>query len=379
MRIDLPGEHPLGKDPKQGGLLRPHPVVSGLCDALRLAALVHVEPAALDGKFRPVDVEAQGGPGERQHKIANFEEAAFPADRGPLGVLCRERAVERSGDSVREKQIALERQRNGGGPARRLRLGANPADYRHGHFIAQRPERESQAIPPQIPQATERLQRAVRPGHGRKKFRVLRKTELRGDVPEGAQALPFIEHGAHPLQTPAVHEHDAVHVLDAVAGARRDDLLHLRRRAPGRLLRQHVLAGLGRADGPLGSDSRRERNINGVDVRPGQQCLVAADRDGNLRMRHLRLTFGDERSRARRVATGHGDQRGVAGVADSLPVFARDIRSSQNTPATKRMAHRAIKKRLRPVGNNRRHPGTDFLPAQAKPLSAAAPPSASPP
>src|SRR5262245_38242759 len=98
-----------------------------------------------------------------------------------------------------------------------------------------------------------------------------------------------------------------------------------------------MLAGLRGADHPFLADARWQGDIHGIDVPALEQLLVAAAGNGGGGEGDVSLAFVDEAMGAVVVATGHGDQDGVPRVADRLPVLARDVRGSQDAPATERM------------------------------------------
>ena len=79
-----------------------------------------------------------------------------------------------------------------------------------------------------------------------------------------------------PRRVLAVHER--LHQQDARLPAGVDHPLRLGRGHRERLLAQDVLAGPGRRDRPLGVEVVRQRDVDGVDVRVGQQRLVRAVR-----------------------------------------------------------------------------------------------------
>lgn len=80
------------------------------------------------------------------------------------------------------------------------------------------------------------------------------------------------------LQTTAVHEHDTVHELDAMGLANIEDLLNIGGRQGCWLFRKDVLAMFGSRNYPLLAKSRRQRDINRIDVLALQKSLVRTQR-----------------------------------------------------------------------------------------------------
>ena len=107
-----------------------------------------------------------------------------------------------------------------------------------------------------------------------------------------------------------------------------------------RLLAQDVLARLGRAEDPLLANAGRQRHVDGIDVAAVEQFLVTAAGGGCRRERDVGLAFVDELLGTAAIAAGDGDQRGVPGVADRLPVLAGDVGRAEDSPAAKWLRHR---------------------------------------
>ena len=80
------------------------------------------------------------------------------------------------------------------------------------------------------------------------------------------------------LQPTAVHEHDTIHELDAMGLANIEDLLDIGGRQGCWFFREDVLAMLGSRNNPVLAESRRQRDINRIDVLALQKSLVRTQR-----------------------------------------------------------------------------------------------------
>ena len=138
---------------------------------------------------------------------------------------------------------------------------------------------------------------------------------------------------AQTLQATTVHEHDAIHELDVMFLTRGDDFGDVSGSAADGFFNEDMLAGLRGADDPFFAQSRGQRDVNGINVPAGEQRFVVVHRLRHDRMRRAGLAFGDERLRPRKVAAGHGDEGGVSGITNGLPVLAGDESGAENAPA----------------------------------------------
>ena len=103
-----------------------------------------------------------------------------------------------------------------------------------------------------------------------------------------------------PLRLRMVPPHERLHqhAPGPLGGVER--ALRLLRPPRQRLLAEHVLAGLQRPDRPLDVQRVRQRDVDRVDLRVGEQRLVAA-------VRAREPVLGGVRTGALRVAAGDGD------------------------------------------------------------------------
>ena len=101
------------------------------------------------------------------------------------------------------------------------------------------------------------------------------EAERRADQPDPSDGAV-----AHQLDQAAglgvVAVHERLHQQPALAVGDVEGLLHVGRAPPQRLLAKHVLAGLECADSPLNVHRVGERDVDGVDVRIGQQRVISA-------------------------------------------------------------------------------------------------------
>ena len=121
-----------------------------------------------------------------------------------------------------------------------------------------------------IAQAAERIQFAADPNVVPEEFVGGTETELRCDPLDVADARTVVQHFAEPRQTPAVHEHHTIHELHAICLASLNHLLDFARIRSTRFLAHHVFAGLRGPHDPIAPQSRRERNIDGINIGIGQ-------------------------------------------------------------------------------------------------------------
>ena len=86
-----------------------------------------------------------------------------------------------------------------------------------------------------------------------------------------------------------MHEHHAIHELDLVPPASSEHVLEISSGESAGLFADHMFARLGRRQDPFLTEGGRQRNINRVNVRGGNQFRVTAERARFDREGHLRL------------------------------------------------------------------------------------------
>ena len=123
-----------------------------------------------------------------------------------------------------------------------------------------------------------------------------------------------------------VRPHEAVHEFDLLRPAIVHDRPGLRGGRGERLLAQDVLAGVGGFAGPFGVQGVGERDVDGVDVSIGEQRLVAAMGDRDVR------GFGRGRRLLGRAA-GDGNQVSVRRAAEAGQEPVVDLRDAEDAPA----------------------------------------------
>jgi len=129
--------------------------------------------------------------------------------------------------------------------------------------------------------------------------------------------------GAQPLGM--VGDHEGLGGELARPVARRDEGVDLRGAQRDRLLGQHVLAGLERLQRPFDVGVVGQRVVDRVDLRIGEQRLVAVgDPRPVARREAVRL--------ARRAAGDGGDEAAVARLDAGADPLARDLRRPEDAP-----------------------------------------------
>src|SRR5690606_22196968 len=101
------------------------------------------------------------------------------------------------------------------------------AAYLPRHPPVHRPECQTQVVPAKIAECPERFQIAVHSDVLLAELLGAKETKGRIDSADRPDTTGVLEGLTHTLQPPAVHEHDAIHVLHAVLLARLEDLTHL--------------------------------------------------------------------------------------------------------------------------------------------------------
>ena len=300
---------------------------------------IHVEVAAVDVEGGVVNLEGHFLAGERDHEIRHAQITLRAHDGRPLFVRCDEGTVEAGRHAVLEKQFAGEFRGHGGGAAWSRDLVEETSGHAPGHLPLHGPECEADVIPAQVAQAAERFHGTVGPDVAGEEFR--RRTEAkRGrDALEVAHARAVVQHFAHTRQTRAVHEHHAVDELHLMATTRFDHFAQIRHARRAGLLAHDVFACGRGTQHPLLAQSGGQRDVHGVHIFRGEQFLIAAHRTWRHIHRRGGLTLGDEAAALLQVAARNGDDRGVAGVGNGLPVFARDLRGAEDAPAKFVLVH----------------------------------------
>ncbi len=117
--------------------------------------------------------------------------------------------------------------------------------------------------------------------------------------------------------------------------ARFRDLPDLVRIDPAGFFAKDVFSRGRGGEDPLLSQSRRQGDVNRIDVAAGQELGVTAHRLRRGIVGHLGLALVDEGGRLFTGPACDRDEAGIAGVADRLPVLSGDARASENAPAAK--------------------------------------------
>src|SRR5204862_2829879 len=86
------------------------------------------------------------------------------------------------------------------------------------------------------------------------------------------------------------------------------------------------------ADHPSLTQSRRQRDVNRVDVFGREQFFITAKRARCVIKRASTLAFGDEFLAAFRTATGDSHDDTIAAVANGFPILPSDVRRAENAP-----------------------------------------------
>ena len=122
--------------------------------------------------------------------------------------------------------------------------------------------------------------------------------------------------------------HEGFHHFElAMSRGHAGQLLGLGDRERNRLLAKHVLPGLERTDRPLHVEMVRQRIVDRVDVRVGEQILIRA-------VGLLDAQFCGDRLRPRHVARSNGrDGAKLALLSGRNDVYAADFGRTQNSPA----------------------------------------------
>ncbi len=144
------------------------------------------------------------------------------------------------------------------------------------------------------------------------------------DEPQAAdRAGPDELHQARGLRVMAIHER--LHEQTVVALGQVERRPHVGLAAAQRLLAQHVLARLQRPAGPLQVQRVGQRDVDGVDVRIGQQRLIAVVGALDPALRGVPLGPPS-------VTAGDGQHRGAARLRHALDERVVDPRGGKEPP-----------------------------------------------
>ena len=157
--------------------------------------------------------------------------------------------------------------------------------------------------------------------------------ELGGDAADVPDGSGVVEGFAEGVESGAVHEHDAVHELDVCLLAGGEHFVEVGRVEGAGLFAEDVFAGLGGFDDPLFAEAGGEGDVDGIDIVGGEEGFVAADGAGFFGEGDLGVTGIDELLGLGADSAGDGDEGGVFGVVDGVPVFAGDLGGAEDTPA----------------------------------------------
>lgn len=183
------------------------------CDAA--AMRFHVEVADIHIEVGVEHVEADFVAEEGKDEIVEANEAVGSGDDGPLFGCDVEGTKKARGDAVFEKEFAGEAAGHGSGTGFAAGFGENSASDAGGEFLAHGPERETDAVPAEIAEAAEGFHGAVDANVVFEEFGIAVKAEGGGDAFDFADA-GGVDFSGNFLEAFAVHEHDAVHELNAV-------------------------------------------------------------------------------------------------------------------------------------------------------------------
>ncbi len=248
------------------------------------------------------------------------EERGVAADRLELVTLRhRGAAVERRDDAARETERAGEHPVGPRRPEPRLAvhsLGLAPKEARSAHGVA-----------PDVHQRAAIQGRA----HADVVPVVERVAERGADEPQLADRSLVDElFGTLRLRVVAPHERLAQQLAGAVGSVERR--LDVADAARQRFLAQHVLAGLERSDRPFAVQRVRKRDVDGLDLRIRQQCVVRAVRARDLP--RLRIVVGTGL-----IAARHRHQLDLGRRVRAGDHLAVDVAGRQDAPLD-RVRHR---------------------------------------
>ena len=164
------------------------------------------------------------------------------------------------------------------------------------------------------------------------KPRVGFEAEKGHDPADLAGGDPVIQLFPEGLLADIVHEHDAIHELDAVFAAGGEHGFQFARTGRAGFFTQDVLAGPGGADHPFRPQTGGDGNVHGIHVGRRQQGFVTAQGPGRNGQGRGVLAFRDVLRAAGGVAAGHGREHAVFRPLNRLPVFAAAARRAQKAP-----------------------------------------------
>src|SRR5436190_1091826 len=123
---------------------------------------LHFEVAPRDVEFRFLCFKLKFGAIEGQDKVLQFEITLLAADLCPLLIGSDERTIKAGGDFLLEEQFAREIGRHWHRTTMATELRDDSSAGLGGHLPVHRPQRESDAIPAQVPKATQRFKSTIR-------------------------------------------------------------------------------------------------------------------------------------------------------------------------------------------------------------------------
>lgn len=339
VRVGSSGESEVGEIPKELGLLRGGMIAPMLSDGNTSAVPLHGKLADIGLEQGLLDFKGGLGSVERQDEIVHRDVPLRPAQVDPLLVLRLETAVKRARDSIGEFQFGGETDGDRIGTVGATRFSDHVGSNLRRHLVLLRPENEPDAIPAEVAQASEGFEIRMHPDVFLQEILRSHEAELRRNSLETSDRVSTIQFFAESRKPIAVHEHDAVHELDALpvpsAGAGVDDFTNFRGIDPARFLAEDMFPGLGGLDCNVFPNPGRKRNVDGIDIVGLDDLLVAAAGAGSRVVGHLGLVLVDVLLRPFLGAARDGNQLPVATVPDGVPVFSGYLRGADDSPAAK--------------------------------------------
>lgn len=230
------------------------------------------------------------------------------SDRDPIGVGGEKGAEETGGHVVVKKQFGGKIKRHGMGAAVMTGLRKDPGADFAGKLPIHRPERETDAIPAEVAEATEGFEGGIGADVGLPKIVFGEETEVRGDAPDFSDGCSIVERVTDAVQARVVHEHHAVHELHAIAVAGFEHFAHVGNGSGAGLFAKDVFAVVSGAQDPFLAEACGKRDIDDVHARRSDEFLVTAECVGHGVKLHLMLALGDELAAALGVTAGDGGE-----------------------------------------------------------------------
>jgi hypothetical protein len=194
----------------------------------------------------------------------------------------------------------------------------------------QRPQKETDGIPAEVAQAAGGFERGIRADVVSKKILTEVEAEQREQPLQLAEACAIVQNLADFWQARAVHEHHAVKELHGMFPARGEHFFQFGEAGGAGFFAEDMLAGGGGAQDKFFPQTGRQRNVNRVHVRRGEQFFVVAEGAWRFGKGELALAIVNEFAAFLRVTAGDGGDDGVAGVEDRLPVFPAEMPLKQD-------------------------------------------------